>query len=146
MAATLLVGGSRPHRCVCAPHAKHALHTHSTCLCVCAVLFAEFLWDLERYMDEPEEEAFFMTLADIDRWWMDQVENRAIMLWRGEQVDGQLFEWYRDDEGFKVYSEIFGMATAVMAGYRYLTSLKSTPRQLRTRMHERLFRASCEYL
>ena len=97
-------------------------------------------------MDEPEEEAFFMTLADIDRWWMDQVENRAVMLWRGEQVDGQLFEWYRDDEGFKVYNEIFGMETAVMAGYRYLTSLKSTPRQLRTRMHERLFRASREYL
>ena len=96
-------------------------------------------------MDEPEEEAFFMTLADIDRWWMDQVENRAVMLWRGEQVDGQLFEWYRDDAGFKVYSEIFGMETAVMAGYRYLTSLKSTPRQLRTRMHERLFRASREY-
>ena len=45
----------------------------------------------------------------------------------------------------KVYNEIFGMETAVMAGYRYLTSLKSTPRQLRTRMHERLFRASCEY-
>ena len=110
MAATLLVGGSRPHRCACArthahthsrTHARtHALRTHSACLYVCAVLFAEFLWDLERYMDEPEEEAFFMTLADIDRWWMDQVENRAIMLWRGEQVDGQLFEWYRDDAGF----------------------------------------------
>jgi len=96
-------------------------------------------------MDEPVEEASLMTLTEIDRWWMDQVRNRAVMLWRGEQVDGQLFEWYRDDAGFKVYSEIFGMETAVMAGYRYLTSLKSTPRQLRTRMHERLFRASCEY-
>ena len=42
-----------------------------------------------------------MTLTDIDRWWMDQVRNRAVMLWRGEQVDGQLFEWYRDDAGFK---------------------------------------------
>ena len=60
MAATLLVSGSRPHRCACAPHAKHALHTHSTCMFVCAVLFAEFLWNLERYMDEPEEEAYIL--------------------------------------------------------------------------------------
>ena len=35
--------------------------------------------------------------------------------------------------------------TAVMAGYRYLTSFKSTPRCMRPLMHEDLFSRSYEF-
>ena len=31
--------------------------------------------------------------ANLDSWFMDQVMNHAVRLWRGGQVDGSVWEW-----------------------------------------------------
>ena len=75
--------------------------------------------------------------VDTDYWFMGRVALRAIYLWQGEQVDGSIFKWGRE----KVFraDDILELPGAVMAGYRYLTSLKSSPRYLRAPMHWSLF-------
>ena len=79
---------------------------------------------------------------DPDRWFMDRVMKRAVRLWKGEQVDGSVLEWGGSDANgyYERVIDILQSPCAVMAGYRYITSLKSTPRHLRAPMHESLFR------
>ena len=69
---------------------------------------------------------------DPDEWLMDKVLLRAVRLW--EQVDGSALQWkiHRELKDIEPV-EILSLPTAVMAGWRYLTSLKSTPRCMRRR-------------
>ena len=81
--------------------------------------------------------------ANLDSWFMDQVMNHAVRLWRGGQVDGSEWEWKSemDRHTYRWYTypkELMASRGAVMAGYRYITSFKSTPRYLRAPMHEDL--------
>ena len=78
---------------------------------------------------------------DLDRVWMMSMLSRAAKLWRGRQVDGSVWEWKRERDGVVYHSDNLEMETAVCAGWRYLTSLASTPRYLRTSvpMHPSLF-------
>ena len=85
--------------------------------------------------------------ANLDRWFMDQVMHHAVRLWRGGQVDGSVWEWesefddrqlWRKDSWFTEPKVLIASRDAVMAGYRYVTSFKSTPRYLRAPMHEDL--------
>ena len=78
-------------------------------------------------------------VQDPDTWFMNNVAHRAAYLWQGEQVDGSIFEWgsrHEENGGWNFAMEFPG---AVMAGYRYLTSLKSSPRYMRAGMHSSLF-------
>ena len=84
----------------------------------------------------------FGTFETLDKWFAHQVERRALHLWRGEQVDGStwtgpqtparvpledMYIWPGADwPGAKYF-----MDRAVMAGYRYLVSFRSTPRHMR---------------
>ena len=84
----------------------------------------------------------FGTFETPDKWFAHQVERRALHLWRGEQVDGStwsgpqsparvpledMYIWPGADwPGAKYF-----MDRAVMAGYRYLVSFRSTPRHMR---------------
>ena len=81
--------------------------------------------------------------ANVDSWFMKQVMLRAVCLWRGGQVDGSVWEWESefDWRAFSWFTDTKGLLAsrdAVMAGYRYVTSFKSTPRYLRAPMHEDL--------
>lgn len=114
----------------------------------------EYMWDLESFMDENdkywgrERGGNAVDLAtmdspmviDTDYWFMGKVQSRAMFLWQGEQVDGSMFVWgpEYDDLG-DIYHDVLEMPGAVMAGFRYLTALKSTPRYLRASMHPSLF-------
>ena len=74
--------------------------------------------------------------ADPDKWLMDKILLRAVRLWKGEQVDGSPLQWEIDQRWKDIEPrEILSLPTAVMAGWRYLTSLKSTPRYMRAPMH-----------
>ena len=114
----------------------------------------EFMWDLEMFMeqnekdwgqeqlDDPEEVSSKDTdmVLDTDGWFISHVQIRALYLWRGGQVDGTYFDWYPDYEVWGGrYLDVLERPEAVMAGFRYLTSLKSTPRSLRAPMHPSLF-------
>ena len=84
----------------------------------------------------------FGTFKTPDKLFAHQVERRALHLWRGEQVDGStwsgpqsparvpledMYIWPGADwPGAKYF-----MDRAVMAGYRYLVSFRSTPRHMR---------------
>ena len=60
-------------------------------------------------------------------------------LWQGEQIDGSILQWGVDERGELIQPrEIQAFPTAVMSGWRYSTSLKSTARYLRAPMHVRL--------
>ena len=73
---------------------------------------------------------------DPDKWLMDKVLLRAVRLWKGEQVDGSSLQWEINQRWKDIEPrEILSLPTAVMAGWRYLTSLKSTPRYMRSSMH-----------
>ena len=111
----------------------------------------EYIFDIERkrtedgvYADfQPQDGLPLMTEnEDPDRWFMDRVMKRAVRLWKGEQVDGSVLEWGGLDANgyYERVIDILQSPCAVMAGYRYITSLKSTPRHLRAPMHESLFR------
>ena len=96
-------------------------------------------------------------VLDTDYWFMGHVKTRATKLWQGEQVDGSMFIWGPgscgpplsnreyydepgdDDESLLGTTQVLELPEAVMAGYRYLTSLKSSPRYLRAPMHWSLF-------
>ena len=79
-------------------------------------------------------------VRDTDDWFLSYVQKRALYLWRGGQVDGTYFEWYAESEVLgRRYLDVLERPEAVMAGFRYLTSLKSTPRCLRAPMHSSLF-------
>ena len=106
----------------------------------------EYLWHLEMFMDEmfKDEDSDLDEDSDMvhdtDSWFLSHVQRHALYLWRGGQVDGSYFEWYAE---YKVlggrYLDVLERPEAVMAGFRYLTSLKSTPRSLRAPMHSSLF-------
>ena len=114
----------------------------------------EYMWGLESVMDEDDkywgrERGHGMVdtakkdspmVIDTDYWFMGFVQSRAMFLWQGEQVDGSMFVWgpEYDDLG-DIYQDVLEMPGAVMAGFRYLTALKSTPRYLRAPMHPSLF-------
>ena len=71
-----------------------------------------------------------------DMWFLDKLARRAMRLWRGEQIDGSFLLWGVDESGALIQPrEILTYPTAVMAGWRFLTSLRSTPRYLRAPMH-----------
>ena len=110
-----------------------------------AVLLMEYIWSLEILIEKVDIRGDFDEdypdpcdiAVDTDFWFMGRVAWRAIYLWQGEQVDGSIFKWGRE----KVFraDDILELPGAVMAGYRYLTSLKSSPRYLRAPMHWSLF-------
>ena len=78
--------------------------------------------------------------ADPDKWLMDKILLRAMRLWKGEQVDGSNLQWGPNKWLDIEPRDILSLPTAVMAGWRYLTSFKSTPRYMRrcAPMHETL--------
>ena len=88
--------------------------------------------------DDPDYPA-----AGLDSHFMDKLMLRAVCLWRGGQADGSEWEWKSemDWQTYRWYTypkELMASRGAVMAGYRYITSFKSTPRYLRAPMHEDL--------
>ena len=112
------------------------------------------MWSLEYFMDEnekdwgqeqrhdPEEVSSKDSdmVHDTDSWFLSHVQRHALYLWRGGQVDGSYFEWYAESKVLgSGYLDVLERPEAVMAGFRYLTSLKSTPRSLRAPMHSSLF-------
>ena len=106
----------------------------------------EYIWSLESRMDGQKMEWEELKLVDKDNrmvhdpdtWFMNHVSYRAAYLWQGEQVDGSIFEWGSRHEELGEL-DAFEEPGAVMAGYRYLTSLKSTPKRMRAPMHCSLF-------
>ena len=102
----------------------------------------EYIWSIEETDFAPPDGLELPTEEDdINRWFMRRVVGRAVRLWKGEQVG----DWKGvgcDAEGwyYPQYYDILSYPSAVMAGYRYITSFKSTPRYLRAPMHESLFR------
>ena len=103
-----------------------------------AVLLIEYIWHLEEEMEQILENKYDCEYDDLnedpDEWLMDKVLLRAVRLWKGEQVDGSALQWkiHRELKDIEPV-EILSLPTAVMAGWRYLTSLKSTPRYMRRR-------------
>ena len=98
-------------------------------------------WGQEQRHDPEEVSSKDSDMVhDTDSWFLSHVQRRALYLWRGGQVDGSYFEWYAEYEvlGGR-YLDVLERPEAVMAGFRYLTSLKSTPRSLRGAMHSSLF-------
>ena len=104
-----------------------------------AVLLIEYIWHLEEEMEQILENEYDCEYDDLnedpDEWLMDKVLLRAVRLWKGEQVDGSSLQWKILHKEWKEIEpvEILSLPTAVMAGWRYLTSLKSTPRYMRRR-------------
>lgn len=104
-----------------------------------AVLLIEYIWHLEEEMEQILENKYDCEYDDLnedpDEWLMDKVLLRAVRLWKGEQVDGSSLQWKILHKEWKEIEpvEILSLPTAVMAGWRYLTSLKSTPRYMRRR-------------
>ena len=112
----------------------------------------EYIWHMEETDFEPSDGLELPTEEDdisgrVNRWFMRRVVGRAVRLWKGEQVGEYYFDWKGvgcDAEGwyFPEYYDLLSYPSAVMAGYRYITSFKSTPRYLRAPMHPSLFRRS----
>ena len=113
----------------------------------------EYMWELESVMDENDkywgrerggnavDNATMDSpmVIDTDYWFMGFVQSRAMFLWQGEQVDGSMFVWGPEYDDLGSVFDVLEMPGAVMAGFRYLTALKSTPRYLRAPMHPSLF-------
>ena len=124
----------------------------------------EYIWSLEHMLDNCESDWADDSpynksdmVQQTDHWFMGHIKSRAIHLWQGEQVDGTMFLWgpkprglalsYAeyydepgdDDESLLGTTQVLELPEAVMAGYRYLTSLKSSPRYMRAGMHSSLF-------
>ena len=99
----------------------------------------EYIWYLEEEMEDVFPQEDFdddpYDLMDPDYWFMNKLNRRAMRLWKGEQVDGSSLQWKILHKEWKEIEpvEILSLPTAVMAGWRYLTSLKSTPRYMRRR-------------
>ena len=72
---------------------------------------------------------------DPDKWYLELVQLRALRLWKGEQVDGTVMGPWGWPEFPDEPKYILGLPSAVMAGWRYLTSLETAPRMLRAPMH-----------
>ena len=105
-----------------------------------AVLLIEYIWHLEEEMEQILENEYDCEYDDLnedpDEWLMDKVLLRAVRLWKGEQVNGSSLQWKIHEDLKDIEPvEILSLPTAVMAGWRYLTSLKSTPRYMRSPMH-----------
>ena len=103
------------------------------------VLLIEYIWHLEEEMEQILEEENHLDYDDLNsdpnKWLMDKVLVRAMRLWKGEQVDGSNLQWGPNKWLDIEPRDILSLPTAVMAGWRYLTSLKSTPRYMRSPMH-----------
>ena len=124
-----------------------------------AVLLCEHIWYLEDEIEvawHDENEPNHREVRDhpegTQNFMVTSIEFHAMRLWKGEQVDGTVLQsWakiYREEnilQGTIRADRITKFPTAVMAGYRYLTSVKSTPRCMRPQMHEDLFSRSCEF-
>ena len=127
-----------------------------------AVLLCEHIWYLEDeiekiWVDEshPDHQDVRDNPQGTQEFMVSSIEFHAMRLWKGEQVDGTILrswarayeEWGLDptEGGSMPGSFILKWPSAVMAGWRYLTSLQSTPRYMRYPMHEDLFRRSCEF-
>ena len=98
---------------------------------------------MDGVLETNEDDPAYPAGAGLDSWFMDQVMLRAVCLWRGGQADGSEWEWESDFDWstitwFTDTKELLASRGAVMAGYRYVTSFKSTPRYLRAPMHEDL--------
>ena len=98
----------------------------------------EYIWYLEEAMEDVFPQEDFdddpYDLMDPDYWFMNKLNRRAMRLWKGEQVDGAVLQWGLNDYGELIEPrEILSLPAAVMAGWRYLLSLKSTPRYMRLR-------------
>ena len=119
------------------------------------VLLCEHIWWLEDEVEYILENEWHCDHdEEPEKYMLESIEFFAMRLWKGEQVDGTILrswarayeEWGLDPaEGSMPGSHILKWPSAVMAGWRYLTSLKSTPRYMRYPMHEDLFRRSCEF-
>ena len=119
----------------------------------------EYIWSLEEELEDSEDLVFAASGESDDesdwynkmcreggffwdspeQWFMQMVEYHAMELWQGEQVDGSTFNpqtaakvpldkitFGCDWPGAKYFID-----RAVMAGYRYLVSFRSTPRHMR---------------
>ena len=71
----------------------------------------------------------------LHKWYLELVQLRALRLWKGEQVDGTVMEPWGWPEFPDEPKYILGLPSAVMAGWRYLTSLETAPRMLCAPMH-----------
>ena len=106
----------------------------------------EYIWSLEFLMEKCDRRGEWAedypdksdAVLYTDDWFMALVARRATFLWQGEQVDGSAFVWGSEADYLPTYA-VLALPTAVMAGYRYLTSLKSSPRFMRAPMHWSLF-------
>ena len=124
-----------------------------------AVLLCEHIWYLEDEIEKiwgdeshPDHQEVRDHPEGTQKNMVSQIEFHAMRLWKGEQVDGTVMpSWARcfEEAGMTSGSvparRILKWPGAVMAGWRYLTSLKSAPRYMRYPMHEDLFRRSCEF-
>ena len=113
------------------------------------------MWSLEQDLEDvtPDDDDVRnqQIITDPNKWFMRDMVRRAAQLWRGEQVDGTVHDrWGLEDDGVpdgppKHPKVVIRYSTAVMAGWRYLTSFKSTPQYVRPGMHDLLFTRSDEY-
>lgn len=117
------------------------------------------MWSLEQELEDvtPDDDDVrdlygdLTFVTDPNKWFLREMVRRAAQLWRGEQVDGTVHDrWGLEDDGVpdgppKHPTEVIRYSTAVMAGWRYLTSFKSTPQYVRPGMHDLLFIRSYEY-
>ena len=117
----------------------------------------EYIWSLEEELEDSEDLIFAEDLEKSDwlekmcreggffwdspeQWFMQMVEWRAMELWQGEQVDGSTFKF--DLYGVSAWTwpgakYFMDTPSAVMAGYRYLVSFRSTPRRMRVKGYVR---------
>jgi hypothetical protein len=95
------------------------------------VLLCEYIRHLDDYPPPEVEELGGWPHDDPrrERGWIDCVDGRALRLWVGEQVNGE----------FWVGKAGVHSPTAILAGYRYLTSFPSCPRTMRLPMHPDIF-------
>ena len=123
------------------------------------VLLCEHIWWLENEVEyilkhdwHPDHDE---VLHEPDKYMLENIEFFAMRLWKGEQVDGTVLQsWARIYKEENITPAVGGtiradritkFPSAVMAGYRYITSFKSTPRCMRPLMHDDLFSRSCEF-
>jgi len=110
----------------------------------------EYIWSLEEELEDDDDDwnggdpehpdaecdyykdlyYKFGTFETPDKWFAYEVERRAMELWQGDitcnKVPLDKIVFGCDWPGAKYF-----MDRAVMAGYRYLVSFRSTPRHMR---------------
>ena len=116
------------------------------------VLLCEHIWWLEDEVEYILKTEFYHcdhdeVLHQPEKYMLEHIEFFAMRLWKGEQVDGTVMQsWARIYKEENITPAVGGtiradritkFPSAVMAGYRYITSFKSTPRCMRPLMHDR---------